>query len=91
MPVRDFHSSHVRSAKTKHLLLLDVAFLSTLGLQIASGVMATLIAHNTTLPTKKNQTFSTNKDSQSSVLIHVCECERKFTNKNVGRPCAASR
>ena len=76
----------VLKGDVKDVLLLDVTPLS-LGIETLGGIMTRLIEKNTTIPTKKSQTFSTAADSQPAVSIHVLQGEREMaaSNKTLGR------
>ena len=71
----------VLAGDVKDLLLLDVTPL-TLAIETLGGVATPMIPRNTTIPTKKTETFSTAADSQSSVEIHVLQGERPMANAN---------
>mgnify|MGYP006286974387 CR=1 FL=1 len=76
----------VLSGEIKDVLLLDVTPLS-LGIETLGGVMTKLIEANTTIPTKKTETFSTAADNQTSVEIHILQGERPMAkdNRTIGR------
>ena len=76
----------VLAGDVKDVLLLDVTPLS-LGIETMGGVMTKLIESNTTIPTKKSETFSTAADNQPSVEIHILQGERPMAgdNKTIGR------
>jgi len=76
----------VLSGDVNDVLLLDVTPLS-LGIETMGGVMTKLIEKNTTIPTRKSQTFSTAEDNQSAVTIHVLQGEREISsgNKSLGQ------
>ena len=76
----------VLAGDVKDVLLLDVTPLS-LGIETLGGVMTTLIDRNTTIPTRKTETFSTATDSQTSVEVHVLQGERPMAgdNRTLGR------
>jgi molecular chaperone DnaK len=71
----------VLTGEVKDVLLLDVTPLS-LGIETLGGVMTKLIEANTTIPTKKSETFSTAADNQTTVQIHVLQGERPMANQN---------
>jgi len=76
----------VLAGEVKDVLLLDVTPLS-LGIETLGGVMTKLITRNTTIPTKKTETFSTADDNQTTVEIHVLQGEREMArdNRTIGR------
>ncbi|MEO5619002.1 MAG: molecular chaperone DnaK [Candidatus Eisenbacteria bacterium] len=76
----------VLSGEVRDVVLLDVTPLS-LGIETLGGVMTTLITRNTTIPTKKQETFSTAADSQTTVEVHILQGERPMArdNKTIGR------
>jgi molecular chaperone DnaK len=71
----------VLTGEVKDVVLLDVTPLS-LGIETLGGVMTTLISRNTTIPTKKSETFTTAADNQESVEVHVMQGERPMARDN---------
>src|SRR5437879_13265760 len=71
----------VLNGEVKDLLLLDVTPL-TLSIETLGGVSTPMIPRNTTIPTKKTETFSTAADSQTSVEVHVLRGERPLAAQN---------
>ena len=71
----------VLAGEVKDILLLDVTPLS-LGVETLGGVTTVLIPRNTTIPTRKSETFSTAADNQTSVEIHVLQGERPVASGN---------
>jgi molecular chaperone DnaK len=71
----------VLTGEVKNMVLLDVTPLS-LGIETLGGVMTTLIARNTTIPTKKSEVFTTAADNQTSVEVHVLQGERPMARDN---------
>ena len=88
----------VLAGDVKDVLLLDVTPLS-LGIETLGGVMTTLIPRNTTIPTRKSETFSTATDNQPNVEVHVLQGERPLSRDNrtlgrfqlIGLPVGAAR
>ena len=81
------------AGEVKDILLLDVTPLS-LGIETLGGVMTTLITRNTTIPTRKSETFSTAADNQTSVEVHVLQGERRWratTARSADSSSSASR
>src|SRR5579872_1347214 len=76
----------VLAGEVKDVLLLDVTPLS-LGIETLGGMMTTLITRNTTIPTRKSETFSTATDNQTNVEVHVLQGERPMArdNRTLGR------
>ena len=76
----------VLAGDVKDVLLLDVTPL-TLGIETKGGVMTKLIERNTTIPSKRSETFSTADDNQTQVEVHVLQGEREMAagNKSLGK------
>lgn len=71
----------ILGGEVRDILLLDVTPLS-LGIETLGGVSTVLIPRNTTIPTKRSETFSTASDNQTTVTVHVTQGERKMANDN---------
>src|SRR5581483_2845521 len=71
----------VLAGEVKDMLLLDVTPL-TLAIETQGGVATPMITRNTTIPTRKTETFSTAADNQTSVEVHVLQGERPMANQN---------
>ncbi len=71
-----------KNKKITNILLLDITPL-TLGIETLGGIMTTMIEKNTTIPTRRSETFSTAADNQPAVEVHVLQGEREFAKDNI--------